>query len=85
LKPALDHHYANSSHHPEHYEEGMAGMDLIDLLEMIADWYASSMRHNDGNIIKSIELNKTRFQYNDMLETIFKNTVNRFFKKKSEL
>jgi hypothetical protein len=22
LKPALDHHYENNSHHPEHYEDG---------------------------------------------------------------
>jgi hypothetical protein len=80
LKPALDHHYARNSHHPEYYEEGIRGMDLVDLLEMVIDWYASSMRHNNGDIIKSIELNKNRFQYDDILASIFKNTVNRYLK-----
>jgi len=85
LKPALDHHYANNSHHPEHYPEGIKGMDLIDLAEMLADWYASSMRHSDGDVLKSIEQNKNRFGYDDILASIFKNTVTRFFPEKSEL
>jgi len=85
LKPALDHHYANNSHHPEHYAEGMKAMDLVDLIEMIADWYAASLRHNDGDVMKSIELNKKRYGYDDVLENIFKNTVFRFFIKRSEL
>jgi hypothetical protein len=85
LKPALGHHYANNSHHPEHYPEGIRGMDLIDLAEMAADWYSSSMRHNDGDIIKSIELNKKRFKYDDMLASILRNTVNRYFRENSEL
>lgn len=81
LKPALDHHYANSPHHPEFYTDGIAGMDLIDLIEMICDWYASTMRHNNGDILKSIELNKSRFKYDDMLANIFRNTANRYFGK----
>jgi hypothetical protein len=81
LKPALDHHYAKNSHHPEHYQDGMNGMDLIDLIEMLADWYAAAKRHNDGDIMKSIELNKIRFGYGDMLMNIFKNTVSRYFNK----
>ncbi len=78
MKPALDNHYANNSHHPEHYDLGMAGMDLVDILEMIIDWYAATKRHTDGDIMKSIELNKGRFGYNDMLMDIFKNTVSRY-------
>lgn len=42
---ALEHHYANNSHHPEHYENGIAGMSLLDLVEMICDWKAASERH----------------------------------------
>ena len=37
LGPALTHHYANNSHHPEHYPNGIAGMDLLDLIEMYCD------------------------------------------------
>jgi len=29
LRPALDHHYANNRHHPEHHEDGIPGMNLV--------------------------------------------------------
>lgn len=76
---ALEHHYKNNSHHPEHYENGIKEMDLVDIVEMVCDWKAATMRHANGDIIKSIEINKQRFNYSDELESIFKNTVNRSF------
>ena len=75
LKPALDNHYKNNSHHPEHYPDGMNGFDLFDLIEMFFDWKAATERHNDGNIYKSIKINKDRFGYPDMIENIFRNTA----------
>jgi hypothetical protein len=41
MKPALDHHYANNRHHPEHFKNGVNDMNLFDLLEMAADWLAA--------------------------------------------
>jgi HK97 family phage portal protein len=38
LGPALQHHYSANSHHPEHYEDGIAGMDLMDLVGAGAAW-----------------------------------------------
>lgn len=78
LKPALDHHYANNSHHPEHFKDGIAGMDLIDIIEMLADWKAASERHADGDIKKSLEINKERFNISDDLYKILCNTVDRY-------
>lgn len=75
LRPALDRHYLNNRHHPEHFENGIRGMNLIDLLEMICDWKASSERHSDGDIYKSIEINQKRFGYSDDLKNILKNTA----------
>ncbi|MFC1696880.1 DUF5662 family protein [Nanoarchaeota archaeon] len=75
LKDALDHHYANNSHHPEHYENGINGMNLLDLVEMLFDWKASSERHDDGDIYRSIDINAKRFNIPDYLVDIFKNTV----------
>jgi len=75
LKVALDHHYANNSHHPEHYENGVNGFDLFDLIEMFFDWKAATERHNDGNIYKSIEINTKRFNLSDQVAQIFKNTA----------
>ena len=80
MKPALDHHYSHNSHHPEFYENGIMDMDLVDLIEMICDWYGATLRHNDGNIYDSIEINQKRFGYGDELKKIFINTVNRQFK-----
>lgn len=76
LKPALDHHYANNSHHPEHYPNGIDGMDLFDLVEMFYDWKAASERHANGDIVRSIEINKDRFKMSEQLVNIFNNTAN---------
>ena len=78
LKPALDHHYAKSRHHPEHFPNGINDMTLIDLIEMLCDWKASSLRQHDGNILKSIENNTKRFKLSPQLAKIFKNTVEMF-------
>ncbi len=75
LKEGLNIHYANNRHHPEHFENGIQGMNLLDLLEMICDWKAASERHNDGDIYKSIEINQERFGYSDELKSILRNTV----------
>lgn len=124
MKPALDHHYAANSHHPEHYrwycaacgksfsgsqapvkdwgegeihrfcprcvgdgsviweaelmdkpDRGILGMSLLDLTEMLCDWKAATMRHNDGDIRKSIEINQKRFGYSDELKQILLNTL----------
>ena len=77
LKPALDHHYANNSHHPEHYENGINYMDLFDVIEMFFDWKAASERHSDGNIYQSIRHNHGRFQMSNQLAWIFENTAKR--------
>lgn len=131
MKPALDHHYAANSHHPEHYrpqlckcvseplatdaadgiprvtidarhpsdfwevqarglvasrdckechgtgwvKDGIRGMSLLDVLEMLCDWKAATLRHNDGDIRRSIEINQGRFGYSDELKQILLNTL----------
>lgn len=75
LKPALDNHYKTNSHHPEHYQNGIKGMSLIDIVEMFCDWNSAVLRHKDGDIYKSIEFNQKRYDYSDDLKQIFINTV----------
>ena len=79
MKKALDNHYALNHHHPEHYQKGINGMDLIDILEKICDWKAASERHANGNIYESIKINKQRFDISDQLEQILMNTAKRYF------
>ncbi len=72
---ALKHHYENNSHHPEHYPNGVNGMSLLDVIEMLADWKAATVRHADGDMQKSLEVNKKRFKISDQLAEILQNTV----------
>lgn len=121
LKPALDHHYAHNSHHPQYYpwhcpacniqlsneakehapslngksycpqcsgmsiiyetelmekpDLGINGMDLFDVIEMFFDWKAATERMASGDIGKSIEINRTRFNMSPQLARIFRNTT----------
>ena len=75
LGDALVHHYAHNSHHPEHYESGINGMSLLDVIEMLADWKAATERMKDGDLGKSLEINKERFAISDQLYDILINTA----------
>ena len=75
MGPALEHHYAHNSHHPEHYEDGIAGMSLLDLLEMLCDWKAATERHADGSMARSMEVNVPRFEISEQLERVLENTI----------
>jgi hypothetical protein len=75
MDKALAHHYENNRHHPEHFPDGVHGMNLIDLIEMLCDWKSSTLRHADGDIYKSIEINQKRFGYSDEMARILRNTA----------
>ena len=75
MKPALDHHYKVNRHHPEHFANGLAGMNLVDLAEMICDWVAASERHENGDPLVSVSINQARFGYSEDLASILRNTV----------
>lgn len=75
LVEALSHHYSHNSHHPEYYTHGVSEMSLMDIVEMLCDWKASSERHSDGNIHKSIEINVERFGIDSQLAAILKRTA----------
>ncbi len=79
VQPAIEHHYANNRHHPQYHKDGINGMDLFDTVELLMDWLASTERVRNGNIRKSIELNKERFGMSEQLAVIFQNTINRYF------
>jgi Family of unknown function (DUF5662) len=77
LGVALEHHYAANSHHPEHYPDGIHGMCLLDLIEMLADWKAATLRHADGDLDRSITINRERFGYGDEIEGLLRRTAER--------
>ena len=79
VKPAIEHHYAKNRHHPQYHKDGIDGMDLLDLTEMLIDWLSTTERVKNGNIRKSIELNAERFKIEPQLTKILNNTINRYF------
>jgi hypothetical protein len=73
--PAIQHHYRHNRHHPEYHADGMKGMTLLDLIELLCDWKAATLRHANGNLRRSIALNQERFGYSDDLAAIFCQTA----------
>lgn len=75
-KPAIEHHYKANSHHPEFYENGVDGMSLFDMLEMLMDWKAATERmKNGGDIHTSLVINTERFKLSPQLVNIMQNTI----------
>ena len=69
-------HYKRNRHHPEHFENGIKDMNLIDILEMLIDWYSASRCYSEtGDIGRSIEINQERFNYSNELKQILYNTI----------
>lgn len=75
LGEALAHHYSVNDHHPEHFENGIADMNLLQVTELLCDWMAACKRMESGDIRKSIEINQKRFGYSDDFKQLLLNTV----------
>lgn len=56
-------------------KSSVGGMNLMDVVEMFCDWKAATMRHNNGNLRKSIEHNANRFGLSPQLVKILENTA----------
>lgn len=69
---ALQRHYKANRHHPEHYENGVNGMTLHDVVEMLCDWLAAAQKketHIDLDYLAE------RFGLAPQLVDIFANTL----------
>lgn len=74
FKPIIKHHYLHNDHHPEHFQNGINDMDLIQIIEMLADWKAASTRNSDtlkATLGKTLE----RFGIDGQLSIIIRTTV----------
>ena len=69
----LAHHYSVSRHHPDHFQNGVNDMNLIDILEMFCDWYAASLR-SDTTFDKGLPMNFEKFGIDKQLAKILENT-----------
>ena len=77
LGPAWEHHLENNPHHPEYHENGVDGMDLLYIIEMLCDWKAASMRNPNQDFKKSLQLNLDKKKIAPQLQSIMINTAAR--------
>lgn len=80
LGPSVVHHYKHNRHHPEHFHNGIEGMNLVDLLEMLVDWKAATQNHPEqpGNTAKSLVLAIGKYKISPQLTQILLNTMTDF-------
>jgi hypothetical protein len=74
IRPAIEHHYRVNDHHPEFFEEGINGMHVVQMIEMLCDWKAASERSKTDFVV-GLEMNRKRFTIDDQLFKIIRNTV----------
>lgn len=84
IKPAVDHHYENNEHHPEHFKDGISGMTLVDLLEMMSDWQAVNDEKPGRDIKPWIRSCKDKYKMSDDLFNVFMNTADLLSQYKNE-
>ncbi len=75
LKPVIQHHYKHNRHHPEFHKKGIEDMTLVDVVEMFIDWKVACRKHADGNLSKSLDVNKKRFKISDQFIKIMRNSI----------
>lgn len=78
MGPGLLHHYSHNRHHPEFHPDGVDGMNLADMMEMLADWKAATERHADGDLARSLQIQKERFGISEQLYNVLWNTAMSF-------
>lgn len=72
---AIRHHYKNNPHHPEYYSNGIDGMDLFDIIEMLIDWISSTESNGQDAVDTAIDANIKRFNISPQLANILTNTI----------
>lgn len=68
----LKHHYRVNRHHPEHFENGVDGMNLLDVLEMVCDWRAAAQAKG---VALDLEHAAQRFNLSPQLVNIIRNSI----------
>ena len=74
----FSHHYKVNSHHPEHFVNPEHEMTLIDMVEMLCDWFAYKQ---DIPIREGVELIREqcdRFGFSDTIMSLLTNTYREY-------
>ena len=74
-KPAVDHHYKNNRHHTGFHKDGINGMNLIDIMEMICDWRAAARRSPDKKLEDTLDYAADKYKIEPQLKKLIINTL----------
>ena len=77
LGPAVVHHHKHNRHHPEHFDNGVEGMNLVDLMEMLMDWKSATQNHPEkpGDMAISLAMAIGKYKISPQLTQILLNTI----------
>ena len=64
-------HYEANEHHPEHYPNGIDGMTLYNLIEMVCDWMAAAEKKG---VPVDMDYLQKRFNISPQLRSVIENT-----------
>jgi len=70
----LKHHYLLNPHHPECHNNGIRGMTLVDVVEMVCDWHAAANKNNQ-EVDMEWACQRFGIQKEEMLYSVIQNTV----------
>lgn len=73
------HHYAHNRHHPEHFTNGVDGMNLADLCEYLIDITSYHSEIHAKQVIQTINSQAERFGLDEQLMQVLKNTMYEYF------
>lgn len=74
----FNHHYKVNSHHPEHFVNPEYEMTLIDMVEMLCDWFAYKQDVSINEGIKLIKEQCDRFKFSDTIKSLLINTYKEY-------
>lgn len=75
----FDHHYAINRHHPDHFENGVNDMTLVDVVEYLVDIISYIDELHISQAVDIVDKQKGRFKIDDQLADILKNTLIEYF------
>lgn len=82
-KEVFEHHYAVNRHHPEFFHNPEQEMNLVDLIEMLCDWFSYKEEFTYEEGYRCINEQCKRFHFSHTLKKILLNTFQAFILKKT--
>lgn len=75
IRPAIEHHHQNNRHHTAFHPNGVADMNLMDIIEMVADWRAAARRSPDLSFKEALPRAFKKYGIDETLQKLILNTI----------